>query len=68
MASGGKRPGAGRKAIDPRDKKVQVSISVSRDCRDSMRELKAKGYDINEHIEHCITAHYLRDFEQTYKN
>lgn len=67
MASGGKRPGAGRKAIDPRDKKVQVSISVSQDCRDSMRELKEKGYNINKCIERYITSLWFRNFEEENK-
>lgn len=67
MASGGKRPGAGRKPINPKEKKVQVSISVSPDTKDTIRELREKGYDVNKYVESCITALYMRDFEKTYK-
>lgn len=67
MASGGKRQGAGRKPINPKDKKVQVSISVSPDTKDTIRELREKGYDVNKYVESCITALYMRDFEKTYK-
>lgn len=67
MASGGKRPGAGRKPIDPKEKKVQVSISVSSDTKDTIRELREKGYDVNKYIENCILGLYMRDFEETYK-
>ena len=67
MASGGKRQGAGRKPIDPKEKKVQVSISVSPDTKDTIRELREKGYDVNKYIERCIVGLYMRDFEETYK-
>lgn len=67
MASGGRRDGAGRKPINLKDKKVQVSISVTPDCRDSIRELREKGYDVNKYIERCIVGLYMRDFEETYK-
>jgi hypothetical protein len=67
IASGGKRQGAGRKPIDPKEKKVQVSISVSPDTKDTIRELREKGYDVNKYIERCIVGLYMRDFENTYK-
>ena len=67
MASGGKRQGAGRKPIDPKEKKVQVSISVSPDTKDTIRELREKGYDVNKYVENCILGLYMRDFENTYK-
>ena len=67
MASGGKRPGAGRKPIDPKEKRVQVSISVSPDTKDTIRELREKGYDVNKYVENCILGLYMRDFEETYK-
>lgn len=67
MASGGKREGAGRKPIDPKERKVQVSISVSPDTKDTIRELREKGYDVNKYVENCILGLYMRDFEKTYK-
>ena len=67
MASGGRRDGAGRKPINPKDKKVQVSISVSPDTKDTIRELREKGYDVNKYVENCILGLYMRDFEETYK-
>ena len=67
MASGGKRQGAGRKPIDPKEKKVQVSISVTPDCRDSIRELREKGYDVNKCIERYITSLWFQNFENEYK-
>ena len=67
MASGGRRQGAGRKPIDPKEKKVQVSISVSPDTKDTIRELREKGYDVNKYVENCILGLYMRDFENTYK-
>ena len=67
MASGGKRRGAGRKPIDPKEKRVQVSISVSPDTKDTIRELREKGYDVNKYVENCILGLYMRDFEETYK-
>ena len=41
---GGARPGAGRKAVDPEEKRVQITISVHRDTRDKLNAIsRAKG-------------------------
>jgi len=34
---GGRRPGAGRKAVAPEDKRVQMVITVDRKTRDTLR-------------------------------
>ena len=67
MASGGKRQGAGRKPINPKEKKVQLSVSVSPDTKETVKFLRDKGHDVNKYIERCITSLYMRDFEDTYK-
>ena len=40
MTSGGKRPGAGRKAIPQDQKRVQISITVSPLTREKWREVR----------------------------
>ena len=41
---GGARPGAGRKAVDPEEKRVQITISVHRYTRDKINAIsRAKG-------------------------
>mgnify|MGYP005611126465 CR=1 FL=1 len=39
---GGKRAGAGRKALNPADKRVQLSISVSPRANEWMRQMAAE--------------------------
>ena len=36
---GGARPGAGRKSVDPDDKRVQMVITVDRDTRDKLNAI-----------------------------
>ena len=38
---GGARPGSGRKPADPKDKRVQMVITIDRETRDRLKE-KAK--------------------------
>ena len=40
MTSGGKRPGAGRKAIPTEQKRVQISITVDPLTREKWREVR----------------------------
>ena len=36
---GGARSGAGRKAIDPEDKRVQIVITIDQDTRDKLKAI-----------------------------
>lgn len=54
MASGGKREGAGRKPIDPKEKKVQVSVSVTPKTKEMIKQLRETGYDVNKLFEEYI--------------
>lgn len=36
---GGARSGAGRKAVDPEDKRVQIVITIDRDTRDKLKAI-----------------------------
>ena len=41
---GGARPGAGRKAYDPEQKRIHITISVHRDTRDKLNAIsRARG-------------------------
>ena len=54
MASGGKRQGAGRKPIDPKEKKVQVSVSVTPKTKEMIKQLRETGHDVNKLFEEYI--------------
>lgn len=54
MASGGKREGAGRKSIDPKEKRVQASISVSQKTKEGMRKLREKGVSIGHEVDRLV--------------
>ena len=54
MASGGKRKGAGRKPIDPKEKKVQVSVSVTPKTKEMIKQLRETGLDVNKLFEEYI--------------
>ena len=54
MASGGKRQGAGRKPIDPKEKKVQVSVSVTPKTKEMIKQLRETGLDVNKLFEEYI--------------
>lgn len=36
---GGARPGSGRKPADPKDKRVQMVITIDRDTRDALKAM-----------------------------
>lgn len=48
---GGARPGAGRKPADPKDKRVQMVVTLSRETRD---RLKAKAKEQNTNVGRLI--------------
>jgi len=54
MSQGGVRPGAGRKCLAPDQKKVSVTISVTRDTALKLREIRQTGRDINGLLEMYI--------------
>lgn len=54
MASGGKRAGAGRKPIDPKEKRVQTTISVSQKTKEGIRQLRLKGVAIGHEVDKLV--------------
>ena len=49
MASGGKRPGAGRPTLEnPKDKKVQVSVTIHPNTKTKINALKKDGIKIGK--------------------
>lgn len=55
MASGGKRPGAGRPALaDPRDKKVQICITILPGTQVKIRTLKKDGIKIGKLVDEAV--------------
>lgn len=55
MASGGKRPGAGRPFLDdPRDKKVQVSVTIHPNTKTKINALKKDGIKIGKIFEEAV--------------
>lgn len=48
---GGARPGAGRKPADPKEKRVQMVVTLSRETRD---RLKAKAKEQNTNVGRLI--------------
>lgn len=57
-SQGGVRPGAGRKALAPDQKKVSVTISVSARTAKMLRELRDAGDNINGLVSHIIAVRY----------
>lgn len=55
---GGARPGAGRKALAPEERRVPVTFSVPRQDAQMLREMRAGGYPINEIVGRIICAGY----------
>lgn len=58
MSHGGPRPGAGRKALAPEERRVPVCFSVTRQDAQMLREMRAGGYPINEIFGRIICAGY----------
>lgn len=55
MASGGKRPGAGRPFLDdPRDKKVQISVTIHPNTKTKINVLKKDGIKIGKIFEDAV--------------
>lgn len=54
---GGKREGAGRPAMLKQHKRVQLSLSVSPEARDWLRDMAAEqGVNMGRVVEMCIAA------------
>ena len=52
---GGARPGAGRKSVDPEDKRVTMVISVDRDTKDKLKAIcKARKISIGRLIDEMV--------------
>lgn len=51
---GGKREGAGRPAIDQKEKRVQVSISVSPNTKRKISAMRKDGIQVNAYIEQLV--------------
>ena len=52
---GGKRPGAGRPFLDdPRDKKVQVSVTIHPNTKTKINALKKDGIKIGKIFEEAV--------------
>lgn len=56
---GGARPGAGRKAKDPDDKRVQMVISVDKDTRDKLKAIsKARGIKPGKIVDEMVKGEW----------
>ena len=52
MASGGKRPGAGRPTLEnPKDKKIQISVTIHPNTKIKINALKEHGIKIGEDMD-----------------
>lgn len=54
MASGGKREGAGRPAIAPKDKKVQVCVTIHPYTMVKMSTLRKYGIKIGKIVDEAV--------------
>ena len=55
MASGGKREGAGRKTLaDPRDKKVQITVTIHPHTKIKIETLKEHGIKIGKLVDEAV--------------
>lgn len=56
---GGARPGSGRKAIDPEEKRVQMVITIDRDTRDKLKAIsKARKIRIGRLIDEMVQSEW----------
>lgn len=56
---GGARPGAGRKAKDPDDKRVQMVISVDKDTRDKLKAIsRARGIKPGKIVDEMVKGEW----------
>ena len=55
MASGGKRPGAGRPTLEnPKDKKVQITVTIHPNTKTKINALKKDGIKIGKIFEEAV--------------
>lgn len=56
---GGARSGAGRKAVDPEDKRVQIVITIDRDTREKLKAIsKARKIRIGRLIDEMVKGEW----------
>ena len=56
---GGARSGAGRKAVDPEDKRVQMVITIDQDTRDKLKAIsKARKIRIGRLIDEMVKGEW----------
>lgn len=56
---GGTRSGAGRKPVDPEDKRVQMVISIDRDTRDKLKAIsRARNIRIGRLIDEMVKGEW----------
>ena len=65
MTSGGKRAGAGRKAIPTEQKRVQISITVDPLTREKWREVRRY---LGVEATHLVEAYICLLFEKVHKS
>lgn len=55
MASGGKRPGAGRPTLEnPKDKKVQITVTIHPNTKIKIDALKEHGIKIGKIVDEAV--------------
>lgn len=54
MSAGGKREGAGRKALGPQNKQRRVVFYVAPETAEKIEVLKSEGVNVKEHLERMI--------------
>lgn len=54
MSAGGKREGAGRKALGPQNKQQRVVFYVAPETAGKIEALKSGGVNVKEHLERMI--------------
>ena len=56
---GGARSGAGRKAVDPEDKRVQMVITIDRDTKDKLKAIsRARNIIIGRLIDEIVKGEW----------
>jgi hypothetical protein len=55
MASGGKRPGAGRPTLEnPKDKKIQISVTIHPNTKIKISALKEHGIKVGKIVDEAV--------------
>ena len=61
MASGGKRPGAGRPTLEnPKDKKVQITVTIHPNTKIKIDALKEHGIKIGKIVDEAVNEVTIR--------